>query len=129
MIWLRAFAIWCVIAVAETAHGILRRLFLEPVVGPLRAHQIGVPIGSLIIFGIAWGSIKWINARSPKLLWAIGFLWCALMLSFEIGLGLALNFPLDRILADYDITRGGLMVFGFLIMIASPTLAAKIRRL
>ncbi len=129
MIWLRAFAIWCVIAVAETAHGILRRLFLEPVVGPLRAHQIGVLVGSLIIFGIAWASIKWINARSPMVPWGIGVLWCALMLSFEIGLGLALNVPLDRILADYEISRGGLMVFGFLIMLASPTLAAKVRGL
>jgi hypothetical protein len=49
----RVFAVWLVIIAAETVHGVLRGLLLVPFVGDLPARQIGVPIGSLIIFAVA----------------------------------------------------------------------------
>jgi hypothetical protein len=63
MNWYRAVAIWFLIALAESVHGTIRRLFIAPVMGDLSARQIGVLTGSTIIFLISWLSIRWIGAR------------------------------------------------------------------
>ncbi len=34
----RAFAVWCILIVAESMHGTLRELLLRPYVGDLRAR-------------------------------------------------------------------------------------------
>jgi hypothetical protein len=62
----RALVAGVVIIAAETVHGVLRQLLLVPIVGDLRARQIGVLIGSAIIFAIAWALARWIDARSLR---------------------------------------------------------------
>lgn len=48
---------------------------------------------------------------------------------FEIGLGrLALGLSWDRITEDCDITRGGYLGFGLLVMAVSPLLAGTLTR-
>lgn len=56
---MRAFAVWLVIIAAETVHGILRGILLVPIVGDHPARQIGILIGSLLIFGVAYLFIPW----------------------------------------------------------------------
>ena len=51
MPWRRALVVWLVIIVAETVHGTLRQLFVTPLVGDSSARQIGIVVGSLIVFG------------------------------------------------------------------------------
>ncbi len=128
MNWSRAVAVWVLIAMAETIHGILRRLFLVPAIGEKTANQIGVFIGSLIILAIAITTNKWIGARTRKELLLIGVLWTILMISFEVLLGRALQVPWSKILADYDPSQGGLMLIGMTIMLFAPLLAARARR-
>lgn len=123
----RGFVVWCVIALAETLHGVLRSLFIAPAVGDHRAGQLGVFVGAAIILVIAWLLIRWIGARGTSQLLALGGLWLVLMLAFEIGLGRALGFSWDRILSDYDLSRGGLMLIGMGILFLSPLFAAKAR--
>lgn len=125
---LRAFVVWLIIITAETAHGILRGLILVPQVGDLRARQIGVFIGSAIILLITYLFIKWIAAKSKGELLAVGLIWLILTLSFEFVLGyLVLGFDMDRMLSDYDIANGGLMLFGLVILLFSPMLADRVR--
>jgi len=130
MIFLRAFIIWLLIICAETIHGILRTIFLAPFTGDFRARQIAVFTGSLIIFTITYFSIGWINAVNKVQLFTIGLFWLILTVSFEIALGrFILNFNWERILSDYDLSKGGLLSIGLVFMIFSPFLAAKLRRL
>lgn len=129
MHWPRALGAWLMIAIAETIHGIARRILLVPRMGQLRSSQIGVLVGSIIILSIAWATIRWIGARTPRELWALGAVWTLFMLGFEFLIGLAAKVPLDRILADYDLTKGGLMILGMLVMLASPSIAARLRRI
>jgi hypothetical protein len=129
MVVLRAIAVWLVIMVAETVHGVLRGLLLEPIVGDHSARQIGVVIGSLIVLLVARLSIRWIGAKGTAQLLGMGAMWVALTLIFEVVLGrFVLGVPWDRITEDYDLARGGLLPFGLLFMAASPLLAAKLRR-
>ena len=123
--WRRALAVWLLIIGAETVHGVIRTLFLVPLVGDFRARQLGVLTGSLLILAIAHLCIDWIRARRTIDLVMIGAAWVVLTLMFEIGLGRLAGYPWERVLADYDVARGGLLPFGLLVMALSPVVAAK----
>ncbi len=128
MLLLRAFAVWVVIMAAETVHGVVRGMLLVPLVGDLPARQIGVPIGSLLIFGIAYLFVRWVRAVTTARLLAVGLGWVALTVLFEVALGrLALGLPWERLAEDYDLSRGGFMGLGLLVMAVSPLLASKLR--
>jgi hypothetical protein len=129
MNWKRVFAVWFLIAVAESVHGTLRRLFLVPRIGELLSHQIGVVIGSAIIFTITWLFIRWFGPGSHQEQLQVGALWVVLTLIFEFTLGYFFGYSLDRILTEYNIAKGGLMVFGVLFMFIAPAMAARARGL
>jgi hypothetical protein len=58
----------------------------------------------------------------------IGALWLTLTLAFEFGLGRALGRPWAAMLADYDLSRGGLLSVGMVVLALSPLIAARIRQ-
>jgi len=126
---LRGFAVGLLMALAETVHGTLRTLFLQPVVGDLASRQIGVLTGSLMILLIAYVTIGWIGAREFKQLVAVGLLWFILMLCFEVGVGRAFGLSWERIIADYVPWQGGFMIIGMTILALSPLIAARLRNL
>jgi hypothetical protein len=123
----RALLVWLLMMVIETIHGVLRNRFLVPVIGDVGAHQIGVLIGSALILGIAILMIGWIHPTSERALLAIGAMWLLLTLAFEFGLGHALGRSWAALLADYDLTRGGLLSIGMVVLALSPWLAAHFR--
>jgi hypothetical protein len=119
----RALAVWLVIAFTESLHGALRRLLVEPQLGDLAARQLSVATGSLLVLLIAWIFRRWMRLASARQCVAVGLLWVALTLAFEIGLGLALGLGWERIASDYDLAQGGLMPLGLLAMAMAPLLA------
>ena len=89
MPWKRVLIVFCLIVVAETINGILRRLYLEPVVGSLQAAHIGLVVALALIFVICLATSRWLGLRS-KLGWMqVGLVLVVLMLAFEVGLGRA----------------------------------------
>jgi hypothetical protein len=63
-------------------------------VGDFPARQVGVPIGSVLLFAVACLCIRWIAARTKLQLVGIGLLWVVLTFLFEVGLGrLVLDLP------------------------------------
>ena len=128
MVWHRAFAVWLVIIGAETLHGILRQLFITPILGDLRARQTGVVVGSAIVLVIAVVFSRWVDARKLQDQLAVGCTWVALTAAFEVGLGALLGLTRERMLADYNLAQGGFMAFGLLFMLLAPVLAARVRR-
>jgi apolipoprotein N-acyltransferase len=129
-IFLRGIAVWALIVLVESIHGTLRVLLLQPQVGELRSRQIGFVTGSLLILAIATLTVKWLGARRRRELGLVGLIWLVLILAFELLVGrFAAGFSWDRIAADYDPRRGGLMAFGLLLVAAAPLLAARFRRL
>jgi len=126
---LRAVLVWIGIIGIETVHGILRTVLLVPVIGDFPARQVSVVTGSALIFGVAFLFIRWIRAGTNRRLLGVGLLWVVLTVLFEAGLGwLVLGLSWDRIIEDYDITRGGVLGLGLLFMAIAPLLAAKIRK-
>jgi hypothetical protein len=74
MLWLRAFAVWLVLIAVETAHGVLRVALLVPLVGDLPARQVGVAVGWLLVFAVAWACVRWVGARTRLRLVGVGLL-------------------------------------------------------
>lgn len=106
----RAFAVRLLLMAAEVVLGILRGLLLAPLVGDLRARQIGVFMGSLLLLGLTYLLVGWIRAGTAPRLLGVGLLWVALTVLFEVGLGrLVLGLPWDRLAEDFDLSRGGLL--------------------
>lgn len=124
----RAIAAWLVLIVAESIHGALRELWLRPNVGDLRARQVALLTGSVIVLGIAYAFLPWLRATSRRARWLVGALWMGLTLAFELSLGrLVLGYSWDRLLEDYDPMRGGFLSLGMLVLLLSPHIAAKAR--
>jgi len=124
---LRGLAVWILIALAETVHGTMRTIILEPRVGDLASRQIGVLTGSLMILLIAYITIDWIGARKARALVAVGMLSFVLMLTFEVTLGRALGLSWERIMSDYVPSQGGLMIVGMAFLALSPSIAFRLR--
>ncbi|HWQ26788.1 MAG TPA: hypothetical protein VN367_08405 [Chlorobaculum sp.] len=123
----RAVATWFFIMGLETVNGTLRTIFLVPAAGALHAHQAGVAIACVIIFTITWFTAEWIGSTSFRQHLKVGGLWLLLTLLFEFGLGALLNYGPDRMIADYDLSRGGLMGFGLTFITLAPALVAWLR--
>jgi hypothetical protein len=123
----RSLAVWLVIIASETLHGIARTLWVQPLLGDMRARQIAVFTGSVLILTIAVLFIGWIGATTRRELLTIGLAWLGLTLAFELSLGRLLGASWERILSDYDPRRGGLLLLGMAVLTLAPLLAARIR--
>ncbi|HEX6638048.1 MAG TPA: hypothetical protein VF033_10355, partial [Steroidobacteraceae bacterium] len=73
--WTPATLAWMVMMLAETVHAYAREVFIAPAVGALRARQLGVPIGSLLVLLVAWAFARWIGARSRRAQFVVGGYW------------------------------------------------------
>ena len=128
MYLIRGLLVWLVIMFAESINGSLRQLLLAPRIGDLAARRIGFFIGLVLIFLVTYLFVRWIGPVTIRSRLIVGLSWVVLTLLFEVGLGLiVLGYSRERIVDDYDVSRGGLMGFGLLFMLFVPLLAAKLR--
>ena len=119
----------CLSPVAETLHATARIAIVQPIVGDFRARQISVLTGSLIILAIALLFGNWIPLTERKDAVTVGALWVGLTIAFEVILGrFVMVLSWARIMEDYNILGGGLMVFGLLFMFAAPFIAFWCRK-
>jgi hypothetical protein len=124
----RVVAVWVLLITAEVVHGIARTLLLTPVVGDLRARQVGVFTGSVLILLITAVTIRWIDACRPRILVLIGIAWVILTVAFEISLGrMVLGYSWERLASDYNMLEGGLLPIGFVVMVFAPLIAARLK--
>ena len=112
MPWMRATLAWMAMMLAETGQGVVREIFIAPIIGAVPARQLGVLLGSLIVLAIAWLTARWVNARTPRAQFSVGALWVVLTVLFEFSLGRATGMSWTRLLSDYDPSRGGFLLLG-----------------
>lgn len=128
MVYMRALGVWGLIILAESVHGTLRTLFLEPVMGGPEARRLSVLTGALLIFLVTLLFIRWIGTASVARLIAVGAMWVLLTVAFEVLLGrFVLGLSWERLFGDYDLSNGGLMIFGLIFMFFAPLIAARLK--
>lgn len=125
----RGLAVWLVIMLVETLHGLLRGLLLVPRVGEEVAGRIGWPIGLLIVLGFSIALAPWLAIRDTSALLRLGGLWAVLTLIFEIIIGFLRGLDGPRLLAELNPLAGGLAIYGLAVMFLAPLLAARLRGL
>ena len=125
--WMRATLVWMLFMLAETGHGVVREVFIAPVIGGLRARQLGVLVGCVIIFVIAWLTARWMGATTQRQQFKVGAYWVILTLVFEFALGRAIGTSWADMLADYNPARGGFMLLGLAFMFLTPWITRKLR--
>lgn len=127
-VYLHGFAVWAAMMAVETLHGTARTLLLAPRVGDLRARQIAVFTGSVLILAIACVTARWVGARSRSQLVLLGLGWVGFTLAFELALGRwAFGLSWERLGAEFALWRGGLMPIGLLVQGLAPAVAARWR--
>lgn len=124
---LRGLAVWLLIMLAETAHGVLRGLFVVPLVGDTAASRIGWPVGALIVMGMSLMMIRWTRLSDSRHLLALGGIWALLTGLFEIVIGLLRGFDAQRLWAETNPFSGGLMLYSVILMLLAPLIAARLR--
>lgn len=129
-VMLRGALVWPLIAAAESAHGIARTLYLQPIVGDRPARQIAVASGAAIVLAIAWLTARWIGAATRGQQFAVGLLWLALTIAFDLALGRRIfGFTWEPLLEDFRIWEGRLFPLGLLVLAFAPMIAVRRRGL
>ena len=122
----RALLAWLLMIGAEIVHGVLRTLFLVPLVGAHRAGQIGVLIGSARVLAIAWLTRPWRGGAARRALLGIGATWALLTGAFEFVFGhYVIGYSIAYIAGDFDLFAGRLMLLGMRVILFAPLLVAR----
>ena len=125
---LRALAVWLLLVVLAIANGTFRAAVLIPRVGEHAGHIISTLLLSVLILATAWLTIGWIHPATFYAAILIGFVWLGLTVLFEFGAGHFLfHQPWERLIADYDLTKGRIWVLVLIVTVKAPALAAWAR--
>jgi hypothetical protein len=126
----RGLVVWFVLMGAEIVHGVARAMWLVPLVGDFHSRQIGVFTGSIINLTIAALLVRWIHPMRVADALSVGMMWLMLTLVFEITFArVVAHASWQRIGSDYDLTHGGLLPIGLLLLALAPLITAKARNI
>ena len=128
MVFVRLLAVWLAQLVAIVILGALRQGVLEPLAGEQRAHQVGTLVACVVVFGIIWATLPWLRPQSKGQALGFGAFWLGLALLFEFGVfHFIVGVPWSRLLADYNLAGGRLLVILWLTVLTGPVLARSLR--
>lgn len=123
----RGLIVWLIIIIFESIHGVARGLILEPIIGDFRARQVSVFIGAGLIVAVTFIFVRWLKGSRAIDFILVGMMWVALTVIFKIALGrMVMDLSWERIASDYDLSSGGLMPLGLLVMLFVPITLAKL---
>ncbi|TVR52447.1 MAG: hypothetical protein EA425_04955 [Puniceicoccaceae bacterium] len=109
------------IALAETANGIVRVRLLSRRLGNRRARVVSLLSGCLLILLITWWMLPWIGPTSAGDALLIGALWLAGMVAYDIAVGRwAFGMRWEKIFADFDLRRGNYLALGMAWLFIAP---------
>jgi hypothetical protein len=108
-------------------NGALREMILVRLVGEYVGHVLSVVLLSGAIFGI---TSLFVTTQSPLpayTLLGIGCFWLVLSLLFEFGFfHYVMHEPWEKLLADYNLFQGRLLIVVWLTTLFSPLICGKI---
>jgi hypothetical protein len=123
---LPAAGFWLLLAAMATAGGIARQLFLVPLIGELRGHQVGTLVVA-VAFLVAIALFVTRMRLSPNEGLLTGVAWLLGAITFEFGFGHYVDgLPWKRLLLDYDITQGRLLLLLWLAVGVGPFVLASV---
>lgn len=129
-VWAKAAALWLAILVLAMANGTLREKLLVPSLGSFAALVLSGILLSACVFLVALLAAPWYGRLSAAQWLAVGALWLAMTLAFELGFGRFVQHKgWAEILEAYTFKGGNLWPLALGVVLISPWLAAKLRAL
>jgi len=120
-----AAVFWLIFAGVATASGIVRETWLVPRLGELRAHQAGTLAVCAMFLAIILAFIRRTRPSAQEAL-SVGMWWLLAAIGFEFGFGHYVDgLSWSRLLADYDVSRGRLLLLLWLTVAAGPVLLTR----
>ena len=121
MLFVKAFGVWLVLLLAAFINGAIREMLIVPRAGEQIGHIIGVVVFSGAIYGITYVFVKALAPVPSRTLFHIGLFWLVLSLIFEFGFfHYVMHEPWNKLLADYNVFRGRLLIVVWLSTLLSP---------
>ena len=121
---LPSLGFWLLLAAIATVAGIGRQLWLVPLIGELRGHQVGTVIVASAFLGAIAVFVRRMRL-SPGEAQAVGAAWLLGAIAFEFGFGHYVDgLSWTRLLSDYDLTEGRLLLLLWVVVGAGPFLLA-----
>lgn len=121
MLFVKAFGVWLLLLLAAFINGAIRETLIVPRVGEQIGHIISVVMFSSVIFGITYVLVKALVPVPSSTLFHIGLFWLVLSLIFEFGFfHYVMHEPWEKLLADYNVFRGRLLIVVWLSTLFSP---------
>ncbi|WP_278799835.1 hypothetical protein [Marinobacter nauticus] len=126
---LKGLLVWGGILVLAIANGVLREAVLEPAFGRSVALVLSGILLSLLIIGMAYVALPWLNVRHLAGLFGLGAAWLVLTLVFEFSFGLWQGKSWAELLEAYTFRGGNLWPIVLAVTVFAPYLAARLRQL
>jgi hypothetical protein len=121
---LPSLGFWLLLAAIATLAGIVRQLWLVPIIGELRGHQVGTVIVAVAFLAAIAVFVRRMRL-SPGEALAVGAAWLLGAIAFEFGVGHYVDgLSWTRLLSDYDLTEGRLLLLLWVVVGAGPFLLA-----
>jgi len=125
----RAFVVWFAILFLAVVNGALREKILNPRLGEASGHIASTLILTILVVLVSWLSMSWIGPASLREAIIVGSGWLALTLAFEFLAGHYLfGTSWDKLLADYDMSRGRIWPLVLLTTLISPPVIFWLKR-
>ncbi len=123
-IYIHALGIWFIFLIFAVFNGMIRNIFLEPILGTYPAHLIAVAALSGFVLVVTYIFIRHSRLKIPAFdLYLIGLMWAIITVLFEFGFGhYVMGNSWEELLADYNIARGRLWVVVLLCELLSPAI-------
>lgn len=104
----------------------MREAIFVPWLGSTAGLAFSGLLLSLIIFGVAYLSVPWLEAGRPAHLWAVGLGWLALALLFEFSFGFWQGKSLAKLMEAYSFRGGDLWPLVLGVIALAPYAAARL---
>lgn len=122
----RGLLVWLLIMLVETAHGMLRGVFLVPHIGADAAGRVGWPVAALLVLAIAALTLRWTGLADRTSLLRLGVAWAGLTVLFEMLIGVLRGFDREALLAALNPLTGS-VAWTALVMLFAPLAARWLR--
>ena len=122
---LPSLGFWLGLAAIATVAGLVRELWMVPLIGELRGHQVGTAIVAAAFLGaiaVFVGRMR----LSPREALVIGAAWLLCAIAFEFGFGHYVDgLSWTRLLSDYDLSKGRLLLVLWLVVGIGPFVISR----
>jgi hypothetical protein len=116
---------WLLLAGTATVAGIARETWLVPRLGELRSHQLGTVIVCGSFLAVIATFVRH-TRPTPRNALAIGACWLMVAILFEFGVGYLVDgLSWSRLLSDYDLSRGRLLLLVWLTVGLGPLVLTR----